>query len=93
MPLYEYKCNECHETMEFIQKFSDPVKTDCKLCGARQSLTKMISSPTIQFKGNGWYLTDYSDKGKKVQAEAKKETNVPEVSKKEKKVENKAKVS
>lgn len=75
MPIYEYKCDKCQKTMEFIQKFSDAPKTDCKICNAKNSLKKLISSPAIQFKGSGWYLTDYSDKGKKVQAEARKESS------------------
>lgn len=59
--------------MEFIQKFSDSPKTECKLCGAEDALAKMVSSPAIQFKGEGWYITDYSDKGKKAKAAASKE--------------------
>ena len=93
MPIYEYKCQSCQETMEFIQKFSDTPKTDCKICGAKESLKKMISSPAIQFKGDGWYLTDYSDKGKKVKAEAKKENSTTSAPKSEKKKEKASKAS
>ena len=93
MPIYEYKCESCQETMEFIQKFSDDPKTDCKLCGAKASLKKLISSPAIQFKGDGWYLTDYSDKGKKVKAEANKESSAAKAPKPEKKKEKVSKAS
>jgi putative FmdB family regulatory protein len=93
MPIYEYKCESCQEVMEFIQKFSDAPKTDCKICGARSSLKKMVSSPAIQFKGEGWYLTDYSDKGKKVKAEAKKESSDAKAPKPEKKKEKVPKAS
>ena len=73
MPIYEYHCKACDNTMEFIQKFSDAPKTECKICGAEGTLNKIVSSPAIQFKGEGWYLTDYSDKGKKIKKEAAKE--------------------
>lgn len=74
MPIYEYECSACGERSEFIQKFSDDPKTDCKLCGEKGSLSKLISSPAIQFKGEGWYLTDYSDKGKRMKNAAEKES-------------------
>jgi putative FmdB family regulatory protein len=58
MPLYEYQCNSCGARMERIQKFSDPPLQECPTCGG--ALTKLISSPAIQFKGSGWYITDYA---------------------------------
>jgi len=60
LPLYEYVCKQCGEHIEKIQKFSDPPLTTCKKCGG--SLKKLLSSPAIQFKGSGWYVTDYAKK-------------------------------
>src|SRR3954462_376351 len=60
MPLYEYQCDECGHTFEKIQKFSDPLETTCPKCGG--PLRKLMSSPAIQFKGSGWYITDYAKK-------------------------------
>lgn len=57
MPLYEYKCMSCSETLEAIQKFADAPFTICPQCGGE--LKKLISSPAIQFKGSGFYITDY----------------------------------
>ena len=60
MPLYEYQCDDCEHRFERIQKFSDdPVKT-CPSCGG--AVRKLLSSPAIQFKGTGWYITDYARK-------------------------------
>ena len=58
MPLYEYQCDECGHTFEKIQKFSDPLETTCPKCGG--PVRKLMSSPAIQFKGSGWYITDYA---------------------------------
>ena len=60
MPLYEYQC-PTHGTFEVIQKFSDAPLTTCPNCGAE--VTKLLSAPAIQFKGTGWYITDYARKG------------------------------
>ena len=60
MPLYEYRCQQCGHEFEVIQKFSDPLLETCESCGGR--LQKLLSSPAIQFKGAGWYITDYSRK-------------------------------
>lgn len=62
MPLYEYLCDSCGHRFERIQKFSDPPVTDCPSCGGK--VQKQISSPAIQFKGSGWYITDYAKSGK-----------------------------
>jgi putative FmdB family regulatory protein len=60
MPLYEYECESCHHRFERIQKFSDaPIET-CPKCGSK--VHKLLSSPAIQFKGSGWYITDYAKK-------------------------------
>ena len=62
MPLYEYECNECQNRFERIQKFSDPPVESCPTCGGK--VRKLISSSAIQFKGTGWYVTDYAQKSK-----------------------------
>jgi putative FmdB family regulatory protein len=63
MPLYEYACEACGARFERIQKFSDPPVTTCPTCGG--SVQKQISSPAFQFKGSGWYITDYARSGQK----------------------------
>lgn len=60
MPLYEYECDSCGHRFEVIQKFSDPLVDTCPKCG--KTVRKLISSPAIQFKGTGWYITDYAKK-------------------------------
>lgn len=60
MPLYEYECNDCQNRFERIQKFSDPLVSTCPDCGG--AVHKLLSSPAIQFKGTGWYVTDYAKK-------------------------------
>jgi putative FmdB family regulatory protein len=63
MPLYEYQCDACGHRFEKIQKFSDPLEDTCPKCAGR--VRKLMSSPAIQFKGSGFYITDYpkGDKG------------------------------
>lgn len=60
MPLYEYQCADCGEVLEVIQRFSEDALTECPECGGR--LEKLLSAPAIQFKGSGWYITDYARK-------------------------------
>ena len=62
MPLYEYRCENCGSRIEKIQKFSDPPLATCEKCGG--DLTRLLSAPAIQFKGSGWYVTDYARKSK-----------------------------
>jgi putative FmdB family regulatory protein len=62
MPLYEYQCDACGRRFEQIRRFSDPPIDVCPHCGARE-VQKLLSSPAIQFKGSGWYITDYARKG------------------------------
>lgn len=62
MPLYEYQCEPCGHRFEVIQKFSDAPLTECPKCGG--PVQKLLSSPAIQFKGSGWYITDYARAGK-----------------------------
>ena len=61
MPLYEYQCESCNHRFERIQKFSDPPIETCPVCG-KGPVRKLLSSPAIQFKGSGWYITDYAKK-------------------------------
>jgi|ERR1044071_6746029 putative FmdB family regulatory protein len=63
MPLYEYECGSCGHRFEIIQKFSDGPPDACPKCG-KGPLQRLMSSPAIQFKGTGWYVTDYAGKGK-----------------------------
>ncbi len=61
MPLYEYECEACQKRFERIQKFSDPQIDVCPNCG-KGPVRKLPSSPAIQFKGSGFYITDYAKK-------------------------------
>ena len=60
MPLYEYECKKCGHRFERIQKFSDKMVKKCPDCGG--VVEQMISAPAVQFKGSGWYVTDYAKK-------------------------------
>ena len=62
MPLYEYECEACGRRFEKIQKYSDPPIDVCQHCG-KGPVRKLLSSPAIQFKGTGWYITDYKKSG------------------------------
>ena len=77
MPLYEYKCSTCGERVEIIQRVSDPPYDHCPKCGGE--MKKQISSPAIQFKGSGFYKTDYASKkdsgGEKKSSETKSDTS------------------
>lgn len=60
LPLYEYQCKKCNHLFERIRKFSDPPLTVCPKC--QGEVEQLISPPAIQFKGSGWYVTDYAHK-------------------------------
>ncbi len=60
MPLYEYQCVQCNDRVEIIQRLSDPPHSECAKCGGE--MKKLLSAPAIQFKGSGWYKTDYAAK-------------------------------
>lgn len=62
MPIYEYECLANGHRFEVIQKFSDPPVAHCTVCGT--PVQRLLSAPAIQFKGTGWYVTDYAGKGK-----------------------------
>jgi putative FmdB family regulatory protein len=62
MPLYEYKCTKCGSVFEVLQKVNDPPLKKCVHC--QGPVKKLISPSALQFKGSGWYVTDYASKGK-----------------------------
>lgn len=91
MPLYEYQCTKCGEVCEVLQKVKDKPLEKCPACGG--PVFKRVSSPAIQFKGNGWYITDYAKKnspasegkaasktGPKPEAKAEKKSGAGETS-------------
>ena len=85
VPLYEYQCDACGCRFEVIQKFSDPAVESCKECG-KGPVRRLPSSPAIQFKGTGWYITDYAQKGKSdssAASPAKGDTAKPDTTTKE----------
>lgn len=95
MPLYEYKCEACAHRFERIQKFSDPPVETCPQCGGQ--VRKLLSAPAIQFKGSGFYITDYGKSGsgeskseKADKAGAKAESSSTTESKSESKPETKS---
>ena len=63
MPIYEFECRKCKAHMEVFQKISDKPPVKCRKCGGR--LERKVSAPAIQFKGTGWYVTDYASKATK----------------------------
>jgi putative FmdB family regulatory protein len=68
MPIYEFECQKCKAHTEVFQKMSDKSPTKCEKCGGR--LEKLVSASAIQFKGSGWYVTDYAGNGKKAAEKA-----------------------
>jgi putative FmdB family regulatory protein len=62
MPIYEYRCRQCGNQFEVLQRFSDAPVATCREC--QGPVDKLISSPAFQFKGTGWYITDYARKSK-----------------------------
>jgi len=82
MPLYEYQCNRCGERIEVIQKMSDPPYSHCPKCGG--TVRKLMSPPAIQFKGSGFYKTDYAN------SSSKQKSDKPAESKSEPKSESKS---
>jgi putative FmdB family regulatory protein len=82
MPLYEYRCESCQHQFEVIQKFSDAPIAVCPQCSGGP-VVKLLSSPAFQFKGSGWYITDYARKDSAKSEAAKSETPKSETSKSE----------
>ena len=73
MPLYEYQCKKCGHRFERIQKFSDPMVKKCPECGG--AVEQLLSAPAVQFKGSGWYVTDYAKKSSAPPGESKPESS------------------
>lgn len=80
MPIYEYKCERCNKVFEVRQKFADPPLTTHEECGG--AVHRLLSAPAFQFKGSGWYVTDYGRSGggresgkKESSGESKTESN------------------
>jgi len=71
VPLYEYQCKKCKHKFEKIQKFSDRPIRKCPECGG--PLEKIQHAPNVQFKGTGWYVTDYGGKGDKAKSDGSTE--------------------
>ncbi len=82
MPLYEYRCKKCGRVVEKIQKFSDPPLTKCEHCGGK--LERLLSPPAIQFKGAGWYVTDYAKKSSAPSGSSSSDPSATSSEKKEK---------
>ncbi len=85
MPIYEYECRKCHAHIEVFQKISDKPPAKCTKCGGK--LERKISAPAIQFKGSGWYVTDYASKttkGDKPESESVSESKSDKPDKTEK---------
>ena len=72
MPIYEYECKKCGHLFEVIQKISDGPIKKCEKCKGK--VERLISSPAIQFKGSGWYVTDYARKGSGSDGESSSES-------------------
>ncbi len=75
MPLYEYECQACGTRVEVLQKVSDEPLSRCERCGGR--LERLVSAPALQFKGSGWYVTDYAGKGRAAADEGKSAASQP----------------
>ena len=85
MPIYEYECRKCKAHTEAFQKVSDKPLTKCRNCGGK--LEKKLSAPAIQFKGSGWYVTDYAKttKSDKTESDSATETKTEKTEKADKK--------
>jgi len=86
MPIYEFECQKCKTHIEVFQKLSDKPPTKCRKCGGK--LEKVISAPAIQFKGSGWYVTDYAGKGKATKGDKSESEPTSDSAKSDNKKEN-----
>lgn len=71
MPIYEFECRKCKARLEVLQKMSAKPPVKCRQCGGR--LDRLQSAPAIQFKGSGWYVTDYAGQNRKAGEKAEKD--------------------
>lgn len=75
MPIYEYQCKQCGHRFERMQKLNDPTPDECPSCHAKGTVGQLLSAPAVQFKGSGWYVTDYAKKSSTpAKSESKSET-------------------
>ena len=88
MPLYEYECEKCNHRFERIQKFSDELVSSCPSCDGK--VKKLLSSPAIQFKGTGWYVTDYARQPRNKETDSSKTDSDKDSSQKESSASEKA---
>jgi putative FmdB family regulatory protein len=91
MPLYEYQCKKCHHRFERIQKFSDPHVKKCPDCGG--PVEQVLSAPAVQFKGSGWYVTDYAKKSTSTSSSSNGESTGKKEDKKDAKTDSSTKKS
>jgi putative FmdB family regulatory protein len=91
MPLYEYQCKKCHHRFERIQKFSDPHVKKCPDCGG--PVEQVVSAPAVQFKGSGWYVTDYAKQSSGGSSSSNGESGSKKEDKKDSKTEAKSESS
>jgi putative FmdB family regulatory protein len=91
MPLYEYQCKKCHHRFERIQKFSDPHVKKCPDCGG--PVEQVLSAPAVQFKGSGWYVTDYAKKSTSTSSSSNGESTSKKEDKKDAKTDSSTKKS
>ena len=91
MPIYEFECRKCKAKLEVFQKMSDKPPVKCRECGGR--LEKLVSASAIQFKGSGWYVTDYAGNGRKAAEKAEKDTAASSAGSEDKKADKKTKES
>ena len=91
MPLYEYECKKCHHRFERIQKFSDPHVKKCPDC--KGPVEQVVSAPAVQFKGSGWYVTDYPKKSSGSSSSSNGESGGKKEEKKDDKKESKSESS
>ena len=82
MPLYEYECESCGHRFEVLQKVADSPLTSCVKCEGK--VERLFSSPAIQFKGTGWYVTDYARKGQASSTESESSESPSKTNKSEK---------
>ena len=91
MPIYEFECKKCKARLEVFQKMSDKPPVKCRQCGGR--LERLHSAPAIQFKGSGWYVTDYAGNGRKAAEKAEKDASTSSSATEDKKSDKKTKES